>query len=53
MTLLILLSIQSLSGLVSMVALITIQTLYLRLQGRRCEVIQFPGPLDRSRRLRS
>jgi hypothetical protein len=54
LSLLILLAIPSLSVLVSIVAVITVQTLYLRLQGRPCRVIPFPGPLDRlARRQRS
>ena len=50
MSLLILLSLPALSGLVSMAAAITVQTLYPRLQGRGCMVISFPGPLERMTR---
>ena len=42
MALLIVLSIPSLSGVITMVAAITEQTLYPRLQGRPCQVIPFP-----------
>jgi hypothetical protein len=47
MNLLFLLSIPALSGLLSMVAVITVQTLYLRLQGQPCQVIPFPRPTPR------
>ena len=47
MSLLLLLSIPAISGLVSMVALITVQTLYLRLKGHPCRVIPFPSPIER------
>ena len=42
MSLLILLSIPAISALACMVAVITIQTLYLRLQSRPYQVIPFP-----------
>ena len=42
MTLLIVLSAPSLAGLACMAAAITNQTLYPRLKGRTCHVIQFP-----------
>jgi hypothetical protein len=47
MGLLILLSLPAISALLCMVAAITIQTLYLRLQSRPCRVIPFPAPVDR------
>lgn len=42
MSLLILLSIPAISAILCMVAVITNQTVYLRLQNRSCRVIPFP-----------
>ena len=47
MSLLILLFIPALTALACMIAAITNQTLYLRLQGRPCRVIPFPVHVDR------
>ena len=47
MSLLILLALPAISAVACMVAAITNQTLYLRLQGRPCRVIPFPVHFDR------
>jgi hypothetical protein len=52
MSLLILLSAPSVSALLCMVAAITNQTIYPRLRGRECRVIQFPAITDRAYRHR-
>ena len=46
MSLLILLAIPAISAMACMVAAITNQTLYLRLQGRPCRIIPFPVHLN-------
>ena len=53
MSLLILLSAPSVSGLICMMAVLTNQTLYPRLKGRACRVIAFPVITNRARRYRN